>query len=209
MNRIARISMAMLVVAVACGGAKTPPQSPSPASASTTLGAPPTTTTNELLRRTDSFVPKRGDAAMRAFVPDVQIDEKGGECRTSRTEGSGAVIVSANYPTQKAADLQITVIFDSSGRLIRYVERRGMPQIIGANVSRGPAVLDSIFRAAEAKVRSTTIQLDYAIDQALVMNRGGGRPTEAVMSTVRAAEQLQSLGKPAARLERMRALCGV
>lgn len=64
-------------------------------------------------------------------------------------------------------------------------------------------------RAAQEKVRTTTISLDYAVDQALLSNRGGGKPTDAVLATVREVERLEKLGPPAARMERMRKLCGV
>jgi hypothetical protein len=68
---------------------------------------------------------------------------------------------------------------------------------------------DSALRVTEAKVRSTVVSLDYATDRGMVMNRGGGRPTVAVTSNVRPVEQLASLGPPAARLARIRRLCGV
>jgi hypothetical protein len=68
---------------------------------------------------------------------------------------------------------------------------------------------DGTIRAAEAGQRSTSISLDYAIDQALVSNRGAGRPTHAVLGTVRSIENLEQLGRPKARLERVRRLCGV
>jgi len=42
-----------------------------------------------------------------------------------------------------------------------------------------------------------------------VMNRGGGKPTDAILATVRAIERLEKLGPPIARVERMRRLCGV
>jgi hypothetical protein len=58
-------------------------------------------------------------------------------------------------------------------------------------------------------MRSTTISLDYPIDQAIVMNRGGGKPTDAVMGTIRDVERVETLGPVTARIDRMRKLCGV
>ena len=41
------------------------------------------------------------------------------------------------------------------------------------------------------------------------MNRGGGKPTNAVIGTIRSMERLDKLGPPVARIERARKLCGV
>jgi hypothetical protein len=156
----------------------------------------------------DTFIPRTGDAALREFVADVPADETGGECQLLRTGGSGATVVTAYYPRRAEVRFQATITFDSSGRVVRYSERRGVPHL-----PRTPgltaAQLDSAIRAAEATMRSTTISMDYPIDQAIATNRGGGKPTTAVLGTVRAMESLASLGPPAARLERVRKLCGV
>jgi hypothetical protein len=71
------------------------------------------------------------------------------------------------------------------------------------------AQLDSAIRTNEARLRSTTVSLDYGMDQGVAMNRGAGQPTKAIIGTVREIERLDQLGPPAARLERMRKLCGV
>jgi len=120
----------------------------------------------------------------------------------------GATIATAYYPARAGARMQVSVTFDSARRLVRYSERRGIPRI---SVPPGAtdAQRDSTIRAAEASMRSTMIQLDYAIDQAVVSNRGGGKPFHAILATVRAIENLEKLGPPSARLERMRKLCGV
>jgi len=39
--------------------------------------------------------------------------------------------------------------------------------------------------------RSTTISLNYAIDQAIARNFGGGKPDDAVLASVREIESLQ------------------
>jgi hypothetical protein len=106
------------------------------------------------------------------------------------------------------AQLQVSVTFDSAGRLVRYSERRGVVRF-APTPGMTPPQIDSLVRATEAKVRSTSISMDYAIDQAVVSNRGGGKPTEAVLGSVRAIERLDKLGPPVARMERMRKLCGV
>jgi hypothetical protein len=68
---------------------------------------------------------------------------------------------------------------------------------------------DSTIRATNAAMRSTLITIDYAIDQAIISNRGGGRPTDAILSNVRAVEKIEKFGPIVARVERVRRLCGV
>jgi hypothetical protein len=68
---------------------------------------------------------------------------------------------------------------------------------------------DSTLRQALNAVRSTNVSLDYAIDQAVVSNRGGGRPTDAIIGNVRQIENLEKLGPLTKRIERIRKLCGV
>jgi hypothetical protein len=155
-----------------------------------------------------SFRPLRGDSALRAFTPDVAADESGGECSINRTGGSGATAVIAWFPARNKSHMQVTVMFDSSGRLVRYFERRGGPDMSRARGMKAEQV-DSLVRAEEAKARSTSITLDYAIDQGIAINRGAGKPTAAIMGTVRQVESLEKLGPPSARLDRVRKLCGV
>jgi hypothetical protein len=174
-----------------------------------TAPAPPT----DLFVRTragasETFIPAQGEAALQSFVPDVAAEEDGGECSLVRTGGSGATIVTAFYPKRSLPRMQVTTTFDSGGRLVRYSERRGIPHFAPAPGAT-PEQIDSLIRKTEASIRSTTINMDYAVDQAIVSNRGGGKPTVAVLGTVRAVERLEKLGPPAARLERMRKLCGV
>jgi hypothetical protein len=210
-------SLSLLTIA-ACGASAScshaPPASPSPqpssaASPSTTTASnAPSVQRDVFVSATDSFSPQRGEAAMRAFVPEVAADETGGECMVGRTPGSGATMVTAFYPARTTSTFQITLTFDSVGHVVRYSERRGIPHIkppTGAT----RAQLDSTIRATDASLRSTTISLDYPIDQGMVMNRGGGKPTNAVMATVRDVEHAEKLGSISARLERMRKLCGV
>ena len=155
-----------------------------------------------------SFRPLRGDSALRAFVPEIAAQESGGECSVTRTGGSGATMVMASFPAKVKALMQVNITFDSSGRLVRYSERRGVPDM---SAMKGMRIeqLDSLIRAQEAKTRTTSVSLDYAIDQGMAMNRGGDKPTIAVMGTVREIERMEKLGPPTARLERVRKLCGV
>ncbi|HEY4303207.1 MAG TPA: hypothetical protein VGM82_01965 [Gemmatimonadaceae bacterium] len=145
-------------------------------------------------------------SGMPGADPDVKADEVGGECSLNRTSGNGALFVTAFYPTRAASNTQTSVTFDSAGHVIRYSETRGI-----THSTRGLTIqqMDSVRRAFDATNRSTAISFDYGADRALAMNRGGGKPTTAITSSVRDMEKLDNLQQPAARMERMRKLCGV
>jgi hypothetical protein len=162
-----------------------------------------------VVRLGETFSPRTGEEAIRAFVPDVAPVETAGECTLLRTRAAGATVATAYYPTRSAAVAQVSLTFDSAGHLIRYSERRGIPRLTGMTRDMSDLQRDSLMRTAEAAVRSTTISFDYAIDQAIASNRGGGKPTNAVLGPVRSMEKLEALGTPAARLERVRKFCGV
>jgi hypothetical protein len=195
-------------LASACGGARAPSPAPAPAAASTAATAPAAPAIRTRIVFGDTFSPRTGDAAVRAFVPDVAADEAGGECMLGRTTGSGATVVTAYYPSRAALRMQVTLTFDSAGRLARYSERRGITHT-KIEPSWTNAQRDSAMHAADAAQRTTSVSLDYAIDQGIAMNRGGGKPVDAVLGSVRSVESLEKLGSPIARLERVRKLCGV
>jgi len=156
----------------------------------------------------ESFTPRNDTESIRTFKADVAPVDEGGECSVTRTSGSGATMVSVGFPQRKNAQTTMTIMFDSAGHLIRFAERRGattLPPMTGLT----DAQRDSTLRASHAARRSTSISLDYAIDQAVVTNMGGGQPTQAIISNVRTIEKLESLGRPRERLDRVRKLCGV
>jgi hypothetical protein len=204
LKRIGLTAAAALVVA-ACSSAPQPSR-PAPATADTarTSRQP----ADVMVRVSESFRPLRGDSAIRAFAPEIAPVDSAGECYTGRTPGSGVTMVSAAFPTRKAPQTTITLTFDSVGHLARYSEIRGVPHL-PSPVGMTNAQRDSAVRAATNATRSTSLSFDYAIDQAIVMNRGGAKPTEAIIGTIRSIERLDKLGPPVARIERARKLCGV
>ena len=199
------------VMAVVAACSKTPKPSPSSAPSGDTsrVARQPT----DLLVRTrvttgGSFSPQRGDSALKAFVPEVAPFDSGGDCFTGKIPGSGVTMVSASFPSRKDRRTSITLTFDSAGHLARYSELRGVPTLPPMN-NLTDAQRDSAVRAADDAIRTTSLSFDYAIDQAIVMNRGGGKAPNAVMGTIRSMERLDKLGPPIARIERARRLCGV
>ena len=189
------------VVAVgACASAtRTQPSNPSK----------PSTSADVFVRRGDVFFPSSGDAAIRAFRPQIAAFDSAGECQLMRTSGSGATRVMAMFPSRIGSKSRVSLAFDSSGRLIQYSESRGVVPAVHLPPTMPRAQLDSAFRASMAASRTTDISLNYALDQALAVNRDGERTTNAVIGTVRSMENLESLGNPRARMERVRKLCGV
>lgn len=196
----------VVALAVTTGVVSSCRSSPAPAAPAPVSRADTTRRVNVFIG--ESFSPRTGSAAIAEFVPDIAPTDSGGECMVSRTGGSGATIVSVAFPSRAASRTQATIVFDSSGRLTRYSERRGGSRI-PSTVGMTAAQRDSTVRVASLATRSTTISLDYAIDQAVISNRGGGKPTDAVLSTVRAVEKLEKFGPIVARIERVRRLCGV
>ena len=206
MTRAAKQHIVLALVLAACGKPSAPTPAPESARPSESTRQP---TRVPFIRPAPA--PQQGEEALRAFVPDVALDETGGECSVSRAPRSDVTIVTvvtAYYPTRARPFMSIAVVFDSAGHVARYNERRGIAR---ATVPRGKttAQIDSAVQEAQSRTRTTYISMNYAIDQAVVTNTGGGKPDISVMSNIRAVERLEKLGPPTATLERIRKLCGV
>lgn len=156
----------------------------------------------------DAFTARNGAAALRDFKPELAPFDSGGECIVGRTGGSGATVVSVSFPKRSAVRTRMSITFDSSGRLVRVSDSWGIrptPSTVGMT----PEQRDSTLHVASTGTRTTSITLDYAVDQGFAMNRGGGRPTDAIAGPAREIERLPQLGPQTARIERARRLCGV
>lgn len=150
----------------------------------------------------------RSDSALRAFVPDVLPVERGGECRLSRSTGSGATTTVAYFPSQDSAHTVVTLKFDSVGHLVRFQERRGAATYrTPPNLT--PAQRDSARLVWMREQKSTTVTLDFAVDEAFATNSGGNSQVGGITGTVRAVERLERLGPPTKRIQAARQLCGV
>ncbi len=156
---------------------------------------------------TGSFSPRSDQASIDAYVPDIAPFDSGGECNVLRTGGNGATIVSAQYPDRLHARTSVTMTFDSAGHMVRFNERHSDR----ANEAyRGCAEqLDSALQAHTRVTRSSTVQLDFVLDQGLALSSGAGKPTIAISAPVRVIERLARLGPPTERMARSRKLCGV
>lgn len=187
--------------------ATTPSTTASTMSPATTAGTRTEVITE--ITRAERFRPMTGDSAIKAFVPDVLPEESGGVCNVSRPYGPGVTVVIATFPNNDStARSSLMVTFDSAGHVVRFADRRGR---ISYRTAPGLTMdqRDSVRRALDATMRSTSINFDYAINQALVMNSGGGKPTVAITGSIRSMENLEKLGPPTKRIQRLRKLCGV
>jgi len=193
------LTLAAALGQLACHSSSAPSSSPP---------APAPQARDVLISIGESFSARGGAAALRDFTPELAPVDSGGECVVGRTSGSGATVVQAYFPSRTAVRTQMSITFDSAGRLVRVSDRWGVTRV-PSTVGMTPAQRDSTLRAASTATRSTQVTLDYAVDQAFAMNRGGGRPTDAITGPVRDVERLRQLGPPLARIERVRRLCGV
>jgi hypothetical protein len=207
---VKRTVIGLALTVAACGKASTTPAPAVTTSTVVTTQSASASTSGTIMIRgvtsSESFVPGMSPQALKAFVAEVPPDEKGGECTLTRTRGNGALTATAFYPTRTASATQVTITFDSAGHVVRYSEVRGVPHIKpGLRIEQ----VDSAHHAIQAVMRSTSITFDYPVDRAFALNRGASKPTTAITSTVREMENLDNLQRPAARMERMRKLCGV
>ncbi len=170
---------------------------------------------------TDVFVkvsPATGGATLADFQPDLAAVDGPFEC-TGRDLigqsgigrellGPDAVSFSAVFPSRAQTRATVVVVVDSTGKMIRYAERRG--RSIGPAV---PAGLESRASAAEvaaaAAVRSTTITLDYGRGRGTIANRGGGRPDQSVSGPIGVVGSMNKFGNPFERAARVLAQCRV
>lgn len=157
---------------------------------------------------TEPFTPQRGDSAHRAFRAAVPPADSAGQCSISRTAGSGATRVVARFQARDSSTTSVTLWFDSAGALVRFTEGRGS-RAIRLPTTATTAQRDSALRAGFTSQLLTSISIDFAIDEAMATNRGAGRPTESIMGTARQLENLDALGPPTARIQRVRKLCAV
>jgi hypothetical protein len=142
-----------------------------------------------------------------AFVPAAPAVDEGGECQELALPVAD-VIKSVVFPTMRNSRVSIMLTADVSGNLQRYTEVRGAPRIAFTNGVPTAAQRDSARRAARARTRSTTIELDFVGGTARLVNEGGGLPYEFVETSLRNVEHLDRLGRPGDRAKRAVALCG-
>lgn len=205
-SRCSQTALALsAVLSGACASAAKPVAPPAPRDAP---GGPVLVRTR--VEFSDPFSPQSGAAAVKAFVPDVAAPESGGECAMHKLTGlSFAQIATAYFPTRADSKMTVSLTFDSAGHLTRYSEVRGFTGLHNIPPGTTEAQRAAMLKDGIAATRTTTISFDYAVDQAVARNHGGGQPDHAVIATPREMESLPVLGPVTQRLVRVRKLCGV
>lgn len=170
-------------------------------------------------KSTDALVPVQGraneSASLLVFHPDLPAVDGAFECTGNEQIGQSevgrrlfdpkAVSISAVFPSRAETRATVVVVVDSTGRIIRYAERRG--PAIKPIVASGSVPTAAEVAAAASAVRSTMITLDYRQGRAIVANRGGGRPDEVVFGPVGVVDSMDRFGKPGDRAARVVAQC--
>jgi hypothetical protein len=162
--------------------------------------------------RADVFVgtsTREAAVTLADFQPDLQAVDGPFECGSREVMGPNSISVSSAFPSWAQTKATVVVFVDSTGKTIRYAERRGPP--IRPDVPPGQEAHATAAQvaAAVAAVRSTTITLDYVRGRATVANRGGGRPDQMTSGGINVVGSMERLGKPLDRAARVVAQCDV
>jgi hypothetical protein len=122
--------------------------------------------------------------------------------------GADAIAYTAAFPSKSDTKATVVVMVDSTGKIVRYSERRGPPLRPAANPGNSDARRSAdALAAAVAAVRSTNITMDYRAGSATVANMGGGRPDERMSGPIDVMGSMQEFGKPLDRAQRVLAQC--
>ena len=135
-----------------------------------------------------------------SVTPRLEFVSSGGECVRTALPEAGLTAVTATYPSVREGSSAVTLVVDTAGRVLRYIENRGGLRSLAPGETPRSAPAD----ADEPRV---TIQVDYETGQALVVNRGGGMPDELIVGTEADLERAPRLGNVASRSRAVLELC--
>lgn len=148
----------------------------------------------------------QSEEAIRAWRPDRAAVEGGGECQSFPMPMPGVRTLSVQFPSRAKPEGTVSITVDSLGRLLRYSDNRGARNVrIPANATA--AQRDSAIAADNARMRRTSISLDFASGMGIAVNQGGDLPDDAVSSHVTVFNTHQQFGSPAKRIEQVTAIC--
>lgn len=179
----ARGLLLLLCAVAACGGHRNP-------------GAP-----DPLRMR----VPVGDSVAAREFFFDIPMPRDSGECQVYPVLPGGQT-VAVHHPSIASTVASETVSLDPAGRIVRYSENRW-----AAPIPRGPVVSQEQgrlrFEEFRERTRHSTIQVDFTVDRALLMNTGGKGRHDAVSVAARHVESEPRFGSPRRRAKQILARC--
>jgi hypothetical protein len=138
------------------------------------------------------------ERALSSFKPAREPVLEGGECVNSEVRTAGVRQLIVHFPNRKDPETAIVVFVDSSGKVIRYIENRGVP--------RPSKSLDEMQTQMRELVR-TYIQVDYVIDEATISNSGPAQKPYVVRGSVKQLENAQTVGDLRTRAALVRQIC--
>jgi hypothetical protein len=160
--------------------------------------------------RADVFVgtsTREAAVALADFQPDLGAVDGPFECETREVMGPNSIAISSSFPIRAQTKATVVVFVDSTGKIIRYAERRGPPIRPGVPPGQEAHATAAQVAAAAAAVRSTTITLDYGRGRAMVANRGAERPDQMASGGIDVVGSNEKFGKPLDRAARVLAQC--
>ena len=196
--------MLALATMLACAPRGAPP-APSP---TRTDAAPSPAGVASTVVTGGSVLLRSGANALAEFEPTLPPVDEGGECVVSASPVRGARQVTAWFPTRGAPKAMVNLTVDSTGRVIRYSERRGVPMYPELPPGSTAATRDSLMLAAQRDLTSTVVMLDYAAGRAMAHNVTGMQPGAGVTGGIEAFATSDKLGRPAEREKRVIDMCG-
>jgi hypothetical protein len=184
--RSACVAISLVALASRAGAQATPPTSGQPKSRDVLIEAAPA-----------------ARLSLAEFLPDLPPVEGAFECGRREAMGSNLTTISVAFPTPAESRASVVVLFDSTGKMLHYAERRGAP----IRPAQGARATLAEIEAAARVARSTTITLDFAHGRATIANRGGGLPDQVTVGSIDAVESMEKFGKPLDRAARIVAEC--
>ena len=194
-----------LATMLACAPRSEPP-APSPAGANAAPPIPASVASTVVT--TGSVLLQSGATALAEFEPTLPPVDEGGECVVGTSPVRGARQVTAWFPTRESAKAMVILTIDSTGRVIRYSERRGVPRYPELPPGATAAMRDSLMLAAQRDLTSTVVMLDYAAGRAMAHNVTRPQPGSGITGGIEAFATADKLGRPAEREKRVIEICG-
>jgi hypothetical protein len=206
MSRLPVLTLGLALVSIACGGARGPVASEPSESA-----ALPTTQSERRVlvsaRRATSNRPAT-PAEAAAWQPQVPTPPTDGTCTQREMPQPGVVMHIMATKNADSSTNTTTVVVDGAGRVLRFSEARGVPQVVLTITNLTPAQRDSAVRAQLGAGPRTLISLDHATGEANASNLAS--PDDAPLSihgSTALFDTPPNLGVPRDRAARVRERC--
>ena len=150
-----------------------------------------------------------GSVTLADFQPDLPAVEGPFECTGREVFDPNMIAVYAHFPNASDSKATVVVFVDSTGKMVRYAERRGPPIRPAVPPGLESRATAAQVAAAAGAVRSTTINLSYERGVANVANRGGGQPDQFASGSIGLVGPIDKFGRPFDRAARVLIQCEV